>query len=99
MVIFFLCCATLSRMLTRHFIQDHLEHFRREPGKPVAADVRLTAGYDGPGWAPLVRSPPGLVTVGKAPGISVGCLYHYHYRSAYLYNKKQFDSFYIKTNI
>lgn len=67
-------------LLTRHSVQDHFEHLRRQPGKPVAAEVRLTAGYDGPGWLSLVRSPPGLVTVSKAPCISVRCLHHYRHR-------------------
>lgn len=66
-------------MITRQFFQDHVEQLRRQPSKQAAANVRLTAGYDGPAWASLVRSPPGLKTVSEAPGISVSCLLH-HYR-------------------
>lgn len=34
--------------ITRHFIQDHVEHLRREPLEEVAVGAALAPGHDGP---------------------------------------------------
>ncbi len=49
---------------TGQFIQDHVQHLRREPVEEAAAAVTLAAGHDGPGCAGpmvMVMSPLGLL--------------------------------------